>query len=190
MLKMGQGEIQAIFRDKGGLTKGNASMSWQVSGQSKVLSGCRRHAKTGVGRYSVADSMTSRKCWNPGLVETSGPNSSMASQWAKNKTQSPCNGAAWCDLGHPATSLAHSAPIPPDFLCSLNARNTLLAKSACAWLSLCLESSCPRFSYVFHTHCFHVLAEKSVLQKGLFSPLYHKEHPSFCLLTIIYACPY
>lgn len=54
-----------------------------------------------------------------------------------------------------AETLANSPLLlyyPPSlaFLCNLDTRNTLCAKSSCTWLSLCLEDSCSRLYYVPH----------------------------------------
>lgn len=63
-------------------------------------------------------------------------------------------------------------------------RKALVLGCPFAWMTLV-----PYFP-VFHIHFFQLLAETSVIQTGLFLPLYYKQHPSFCPLTIIYVCFY
>lgn len=160
-----------VLPDKRSLTKGNESMSWQLSGAGQ-RGVCLPFADNGAGRCGVKNIKAQKISWNRGLIETSQPNLLVTSQYTNNKTQSPCDGHVRCALAHPSTVTtnlpAHSAPLPPANLCSLDTRNTLVNKGPCTWSSLCLESSCSRLYDVTYTHFFQLLAVKSILQKGLF----------------------
>lgn len=140
------------------------------------MSECRPQANIGKSRYGVeSDIRTYKKSWNWRLVETSYPNPLLASQWAKKKTRSPCDGPAF---GPPSTT-PHTTLTGS--LCSSFASLPVLPghrKHTSRQRLLDLVVLLPRMllSQIYNvsqTRSFQVLAVKSVLQKGL-SPLYYK----------------
>lgn len=108
-----------------------------------------------------------------------------------NKTQSCGDDPGSCALDHPSTITstlpAHSAPLPPASLCSLDTRNKLSTKGLCTCLSLCLEFSCSRPYNVIHTHFLKVLAEVTSSERPSDSLLLLYFVPTSIKYQIIYS---